>query len=102
MLPNPLIIRAYVTRGVQLWVGARILFGGVLALATMDPVHLTFSATMLMIGLSTALGIADIVRRHERAFLENLGVSRAALVACFAGPAMLGEIAISLTALVHR
>ena len=98
MRPNPLIARKYLARGARLWIGARILVSALLVLVGMDALNLTFAATMMIVGGSLALGIADVYRRHERALLENLAVSRSALVVFFAGPAMLGELTISVAA----
>lgn len=95
MRPNILITARYLTRGALLWLGARLLAGAVIALAGADPLYLNASSALLLVGISVALGLADIHRRHERALLENLGVSRFARVAFFALPALVGESAIA-------
>jgi hypothetical protein len=102
MLPNSLITRLYITRGAQLWTGTRVLASAVLAFAGMDPLHLTFAATMLIVGGSVVIGVVDVYRRHERALLENLAISRTALVLFLAAPAILGELSLSLLALFRR
>ena len=98
MRPNPLIVQQYVVRGILLWVGVRALVSAVAALAGTNPLHLTPASIMLLVAAAPVLGVVDVVRRHERALLENLAVSRTALVACLAGPAMLGELAIVFVA----
>lgn len=98
MRPNPLITRAYLARGAQLWIGARLLVSAPLVLAGMDPLDLTFQTAMLIVGGSVMLGIVDVYRRHERALLENLGVSRRLLFVFLATPAVLGEVIISVAA----
>jgi uncharacterized membrane protein len=69
----------------------------VIALAGDDPLHLTLSSALLIVATCVALGLADISRRHERALLENLGVSRVARAAFFAFPALVGEFAIAMS-----
>jgi len=101
MRPNPLIIRAFLTRGAWLWIGARLLASAVIALAGTNPLDFSLMASLLIVGVSTALGAVDVVRRHERALLENLGVSRMMLLAFFAGPAALGELGIALAAMAR-
>ena len=98
MRPNPLIVQRYVVRGMLLWVGVRAIVSAVAALAGTDPLHLTPALILMLVGGSVALGVVDVLRRHERALLENLAVSRTALVAFLAGPAMLGELAIVFVA----
>ncbi|MEO8335775.1 MAG: hypothetical protein ABI664_12435 [bacterium] len=60
------------------------------------------TASLLIIGISTALGVVDVVRRHERALLENLGISRMMLLAFFIVPATLGELGIALAAVARK
>jgi hypothetical protein len=96
MRPNPLITRSYLARGAWLWIGARLLVSAPLVLAGMDPLDLTFQTAMLIVGGSVLLGLLDVYRRHERALLENLGVSRLVLFAFLAAPAIIGEVIISV------
>lgn len=98
MRPNPLVTRKYLARGAQLWIGARLLVSALVVLAGMDPLRLTLPATILILAGSFAIGIADVYRRHERALLENLAVSRTALVLFLSGPAMIGELSITVVA----
>jgi hypothetical protein len=96
MRPNQLIARAYFTRGAWLWLGARLLSSAAIALGKMNPFEPSFAASAVVVTIATTLGAVDVVRRHERAFLENLGVSRAMLLVFFAGPALVGELIILL------
>ncbi|MEO8619767.1 MAG: hypothetical protein ABI625_01805 [bacterium] len=98
MRPNSLIVQKYLTRAGLLWVGARLLVSAAIALGGEDPTRTTFVPTMMIVIGSFALCVADVYRRHERALLENLAVSRMALVAMFASPALLGELGIALIA----
>lgn len=70
----------------------------VLGFAEMDPVRLAPTAMMTIVLASCLLGLADIHRRHERALLANLGVSRAMLVVFLAGPAVAGEMVLLVAA----
>lgn len=98
LLPNGLIARTYFARGALLWACARALLAAVFLLGHVNPIRLTFGAIILVIAVVIGLGAADVHRRHERAFLENLGLSRASLVAFFGMPALLGEIVIATAA----
>lgn len=100
MRPNALIAQKYLARGARLWIGTRLLGSAVVALAGMHPLRLSFASTLVIVGASTALGLVDLLRRHELALLDNLGVSRATLAGFFAGPAIIGELSISLAVLV--
>jgi hypothetical protein len=73
-----------------------------MALAGTNPLDLSFMSAMWIVGISTTLGAADVVRRHERALTENLGVSRMMLLAFFAVPALVGELVIGLADVARR
>ena len=60
----------------------------------MDSLDLTFKSAVLIVGGSVVLGGADVYRRHERALLENLGVSRPVIFAVLALQAILGELVV--------
>ena len=98
MLPNTLIISRFTARGAQLWIGVRLLTGAVLKLAGGDPLHLSVSSALLLVAICVALGLADVHRRHERALLDNLGVSFFARSVFFALPALIGESALACVA----
>jgi hypothetical protein len=95
---NPLITRKYLARGAGLWIGARLIVSLFSALAGTDPLRFTFAAAMVTVGATVALGVADMYRRHERALLENLTVSRTRFLLFLAVPAILGEIIVSFVA----
>jgi hypothetical protein len=101
MRPNLLITRNYLARGARLWIGVRLMGSVMLALAGTNPLHPTFTTTMLIVGVSAVLGVVDMHRRHERALLQNLAVSRTSFLVLFAGPALLGELCMSLAATVR-
>ena len=98
MRPNLLTTRAYLARGARLWIGARLFLSAPLLIAGIDPLDLTFKAAVLIVAVSVMLGAADVYRRHERALLENLGVSRSVIFAVLALPAIVGELVISTAA----
>jgi hypothetical protein len=95
---DPLISRKYLARGAGLWIGARLIVSLFSALAGTDPIRLTFAAAMMTVGATVALGVADMYRRHERALLENLTVSRTRFLVFLAAPGILGEIIVSVAA----
>jgi hypothetical protein len=96
MRPNRLIVRAYLSRGARLWLVARALLSAVFLLAGTNPVQLSAAAVVEVILLSVVLSFVETHRRRERAFLANLGVGPLVLGALFAGPAMIGEVALRL------
>ncbi|MCY7377996.1 MAG: hypothetical protein LH467_01485 [Gemmatimonadaceae bacterium] len=96
MRPNTLIIAHFAARGMRLWVVARLLAGAMIALDGGHPLYLDLSSAVLLVVSCIALGLADVRRRHERALLENLGVSPFARASFFACPALVGESAIAV------
>jgi hypothetical protein len=96
MRTDPLIVRAYLTRGAKLWLLARALLTLGFMQAAIDPFRLSAVAFVTVVVLSVALGFLEIRRHRERALLGNLGVSPFMLGALFTGPALVGEIAIRL------
>lgn len=102
MRPNPLIVRTFLLRGASIWLGARLMATAAIAFAGMDPLRLTPMTVLTVVLAASLLGLADIHRRHERAFLANLGVSRTMLVIFLAGPAVAGEIVLLVAASALR
>ena len=100
MRPNTLIIAHFAVRGMILWVGARLLAGALVALAGGDPLYLDLPSAVVLVASCIALGLADVHRRHERALLDNLGVSRLARASFFAIPALVGESAIAVLGII--
>lgn len=96
MRPNRLVVRAYLSRGARLWLVTRAMLSGVFLLAGTNPVQLSAAVVVAIILLSVVLGFLETHRRRERAFLANLGVRPLVLGALFAGPAMIGEVALRL------
>jgi hypothetical protein len=96
MRPDPLIVRAYLTRGVKVWVLTRALLIVAFLFSNADPFRLSAIEFIAVITLSAALGFLETRRHRERALLGNLGVSPLVLGALFSGPALVGEIAFRL------
>jgi hypothetical protein len=96
MHPNRLVVRAYVFRGARLWLGTRALITGAFLLASTNPVLISAAAIVGIIALSVIVGFLDTRRHRERAFLANMGVRPLHLSVLFAGPALLGELALRL------
>jgi hypothetical protein len=99
-LPEPLLARALIRRGLMMWVVVRIAFfmAGVAAARLLGPptVHLAFRTVAGLLALCALLGVLDVLRRRERMLLANLGVSLPQLVMLLLIPAALGELAIAL------
>lgn len=93
MLPHPLIVRAYVARGIRLWLAMRAIVTCLLLLGASSQ-RLSLSAMIQLVVVSVALCFLDTHRRRERALLGNLGVRPLTLAVLFALPAVLGEMAI--------
>ena len=98
MRPNSLVVRTYLMRGALLWLGARLIASAALGFAEMDPLRLPVATTIGLVVFSVLIGVADVHRRHERALLGNLGLSRGMLVGFLAGPPLCGEAILSLVA----
>lgn len=96
MRPNPLIARAYLARGARLWLLTRVSISGVFLLAGFDPATLSAAPTLAIVFLSIFVCLLETGRRRERALLANLGIHPLMLGALFAGPALIGEIAVRL------
>lgn len=90
---DSLIVRTYLLRGAFLWLLTRLLVSAVIAAAKGDPFAISLRSAVIVIAVSTAVAFAQTIRYRERAFLGNLGVTRAWLVVSFALPALLGELA---------
>jgi hypothetical protein len=97
MRPHPELVRTYLARGAKLWLATRAMVSVVFLYGHANPVELTPMATGLMVLSAVFVSCADTHRHGERALLGNLGLETPLLVAIFAVPAVLGEIAIKLT-----
>lgn len=91
MLPDRLIVRLFLTRAAIIWLLVRAVVSAVLFLAGLLTFPLTVGTLLIVIAGTFALGIVDMTRRHERALLENLGVSRAMWCLFFVLPPVVGE-----------
>ena len=95
MQPNRLVLRAYVLRGARIWGLARLALSGVFVLGGIAPLTLPSLVTVGIVAMSVVLGLVETHLHRESALLANLGVSSVALGACFAGPAVVGELMLS-------
>jgi hypothetical protein len=102
VLPNRLIIQAYAVRGFKLWLLTRLAIGlvGLFGGQTLAPDSAVVSFYIVLI--CAAVNVAEIKRRHERALLGNLGLTRAHLATLFVAPAIVGELLIFLGTLPLR
>jgi len=100
MLANSLVAKAYLRRGLWLWLVARATITTVLLIAGADAWNLSASALTVVVLLIVALGWFETFRHRERALLGNLGVSPLLLSAFFAVPALLGETLLGIGATV--
>ena len=91
MRPNRLVVRAFLFRGVLLWIVARAAIAVALVLAGGDALKLSTTALVEVALLIVALGWIETRRRREGVLLANLGVSPLLLSVFFAGPALAGE-----------
>jgi hypothetical protein len=99
MLPNPLVVRAYLFRSARLWVGIRALTAIALGIAELPPPfpH-SPKAALLFVLISTTLCFVDVWRRRERALIGNLGMSPWTLGAVSVVPPTLGELCVVIGA----
>lgn len=102
MRPNSLIVRKYLARGAGLWLGVRLMASAAFVMAESDPLNIGPTATVLIIVAASTVSLIDVHIRRERALLENLAVSRQALIGLFAGPAVAGELALLFVAALRR
>lgn len=98
-LPHATLTRAYLQRGIGLWVASRLVVSLVMALAEVDPWRPTPLASLQIVFFTAAIAWVDMHRRKERALLGNLGVSRVLVAAICSLPAAAGETGIALIVL---
>lgn len=94
MVPNRLVVRAFLWRSACIWIGARALLSAAFLFAALDPIHLPPIAIAQIVFVTVVLCLIDVHRRHERALLGNLAVDYKSLMLLFSGPAIVGEFAI--------
>jgi hypothetical protein len=102
MRPNFLVVRTFLVRGALLWLAARAMITTALLLDGASPFRLSGAAIAEVILLSVALCFLETHLRRERALLENLGIRRLTLGVVFAGPALVGELALRVGATVFQ
>lgn len=96
MRPDSVVIRPYLLRGLFLWIVTRVAITGVILLAGGNAIEFSTAASVEVVILIVALGWVETLRLRERALLGNLGVSPLVLSSFFAGPALLGELALRI------
>jgi hypothetical protein len=102
VLPNRLVVRAYVVRGFLLWFLTRLIISALLLAMGDNPLGVSPVATLYIVALTTIACFIETRRRHELALLGNLGVSRGYMIALFTVPAIAGEMLIGLSAAALR
>ena len=110
-LPARPIVRSYVARSTKVWILARVLLGLQLAFAAQDRAfgiervadHLFGLGHMvIVVAVSTALGVVETHRRHEWALLGNLGIGFRELLPLLVLPPVVGEMILHVTYAVVR
>lgn len=97
MVPDWLLIRLLLGRGLILWLGVRISFALIgFALYGHLPTALRPMTMLFIVGLTGVLALVDHRRRGEVGLFGNLGISRPVVATLAAVPALAGEVAISV------
>jgi hypothetical protein len=94
MLPPAILGRAFLMRGARIWALVRATASVAMLFALVPPadvVRQPAAGALLLVAISVGACFADSWRHGEQAFLRNLAVSPVAMIALFAGPALLGE-----------
>lgn len=99
MRPNRLIVRAYLGRGLGLWLAVRAVGTAVLLVGRVNPMRLPVASSIQLVAFAVGVCFLETHRQRERALLGNLGVRPASLAVIFALPAIVGEAAIRMAAL---
>jgi hypothetical protein len=84
------LLRAFLLRGVVLWLLTRIMGTAVLAAATSSPSGGFFFAAWV-IGMTASLALIDLHRRRELTLLHNLGIDTSRVVLISTTPAIVFE-----------
>ncbi len=97
MVPDWLVIRLLLGRGLILWLGVRLIFGLIgFALYGHLPTAFGPMTVLFIVGLTGGLALVDQRRRGEVDLFGNLGISRAVMATVAAVPALAGEVAIRI------
>jgi len=94
MWPNQILLRAYLLRGVMIWLGVRMIVAAIVSLAGGSPLQLSAATSLEVVAISVILGFVEFSRRRERALLANLGVSRLILFWICLFPACVSELGV--------
>ena len=95
MVPDWLLIRLLLARGLILWLGVRLSFALIgFALYGHLPTAFGPMTVLFIVGLTGVLALVDQRRRGEVDLFGNLGISRAVMATVAAVPALAGEVAI--------
>ena len=102
MLPAPSFIRALILRGIVIWFPFKAAAVVITAsrrapwndgpVSWREALQLAPTAMVALAAFVALLTLIDARRRNELVFLGNMGVSRAAIAAVAAAPALLAEI----------
>lgn len=95
-LPNSLVVSAYLSRGLRLWLAVRGLGSLLVFLGGFDPLRLSAQTLILLLSVTAALAFIDLRIRKEAALIGNLGISIPAVMLITVVPGILGEVIIGL------
>ena len=87
---DPRFLLAYLGRGLQIWLGARLVLAAVMYFG-LGAVHTSARMAILMIGFVAFLDLLDLRRRGDVTLLGNLGVAQPVILLILLCPAVLGE-----------
>jgi hypothetical protein len=100
MIPNSLLTRALLRRGMLLWTITRAALSGVLYLAGENPLRPPVATTAAIVVLCVCAGYVELHRNRGRDLLANLGTKRRHVAGYFAVPAICGELLLRAAATV--
>jgi hypothetical protein len=94
-LPDPAFTRKFIFIGASMWLlfRAALIFAAAAgeSILVVPSLSLGLPASVSLIAMCGAIVVVDVLRRHERIFLANLGVSLRPVALIGAIPALLGE-----------
>ncbi len=102
MLPNRLVVHAYLRRAAILWIIVRVSLSVVFVLAGVDAMRISGLTMVGVVLLCGALGVLESHRHREWAFLGNLSVTPPVLGALLLTPALVGEVVLQLSGAYTR
>jgi hypothetical protein len=83
-------------RGLVLWTLTRLLLAAALGMAQAPPLPTGPAAAVLMLPILGGIALADVARRRERAWFDNLGLGRAGAIAVVVLVGALAEVALTV------